>query len=287
MARAAGDEGRRPGMSEPSEFLLENLPLVRQITTSICKRRGMAAEDIDDFIGEVQLRLVSDDYAVIRAFQGRSSFATYLASVVTRHLLDYRNRQWGKWHPSAEAERLGEVALAVERALYRDHLTIDETVAVLAAAQPAVTREDVERLEARLPRRVRRRRVDLDEASGVVSAAPASDPSQSEAATRISKVVASYINCLPKDDQLILKLRFDSELTVADISRALHIDQPSLYRRLYKHFHCLRKELEHAGVSARDVAGLIGTDTGFLDFGLKTGDAGPSEEASGRQEELP
>lgn len=280
-----------PVMSEPSEFLLENLPLVRQITASICKRRGMQPDEVEDFISEVQLRLVSDDYAIIRAFRGRSSFPTYLAAVVTRQLLDYRNHQWGKWHDSAEAERLGEVAIAVERAVYRDHQSIDEAFAALAADHPQLTREAVERLLARLPRRMRRRMVDLDEATAVVSPDRAVDPGQSETAVRISTIVGAYIARLPKNDQLILKLRFDSEMAVAEISRALHIDQQTLYRRFYKHFHLLRIELERAGVAAEDVAALIGTDTAFLDFGLKNEDVGPSEEneraVSGRQEELP
>jgi len=278
-------------MSEPSEFLLKNLALVRQITASICGRRGMGPDEIEDFISEVQLRLVSDDYAIIRAFRGRSSFPTYLAAVVTRQLLDYRNHKWGKWHASAEAERLGDVAIAVERALYRDHQTIDETLAALSTDHPQLTREEVKRLQARLPRRIRRTMVDLDAATTVASTNAAIDPSQSETAARISNVVATYIRQLPKEDQLVLKLRFDAEMSVAEISRALKMDQQTLYRRYYKHFHLLRNELERAGVTADEVAGLIGTDTPFLDFGLKTENPGPSEEheraVSGRQEELP
>ena len=287
MARAAGDDGRHPPMSEPKEFLVENLPLVRQITAAICRRRGMAPDDIEDFICEVQLRLVSDNYAVIRSFRGWSSFATYLAAVVTRQLLDYRNRNWGKWHPSAEAERLGELALAVERALYRVHLTVDEALADLCVSYPDLTRNTLEDLRAKLPRRVRRKTVELDEAAAVASSAADVDPAQAESATQISSVVTSFLDRLPKDDQLILKLRFDSDMTVVEISRALHIEQPILYRRLYKLFHALRAELERAGVSAHDVATLIGVDTAFLDFGLKNRDAGPSEESAGRQEELP
>jgi RNA polymerase sigma factor (sigma-70 family) len=278
-------------MSEPSEFLLENLTLVRQITASICSRRGMQADEIEDFISEVQLRLVSDDYAVIRAFRGRSSFPTYLAAVVTRQLLDYRNHRWGKWHASAEAERLGGVAILVERALYRDHQTIDEALAGLAADHPELKRDDVERLAARLPRRIRRKMVDLDEATTVASNETSSDAGKDETAARISNVVSLYIDRLTKDEQLILKLRFDADMSVADISRALHVDQQTLYRRYYKHFRQLRVELEHAGVAAADVAALIGTDTAFLDFGLKNGDGRPSEEneraVSAGQEELP
>lgn len=278
-------------MSEPREFLLENLPLIRQITASICRRRGMETEDIEDFISEVQLRLISDDYAIIRAFRRRSSFPTFLAAVVTRQLLDYRNRRWGKWHASAEAERLGDTAIAVERALYRDRQTVDEALAALSGEHPELTREDIEELRARLPRRLRRKMVNLDEATAVAAPDVQPDAGHSETAARISDVVARYINTLPKDERLILKLRFDADMAVAEISRALSVDQQLLYRRYYKHFRQLRAALEQAGVAAGDVAALIGTDVAFLDFALKNEDVGPSEEGeravSGRQKELP
>jgi RNA polymerase sigma factor (sigma-70 family) len=284
-------EGEARGMSEPSEFLLENLQLVRQVTASICRRRGFSPDEIEDFLSEVQLRLISNDYAILRAFRGRSSFSTYLAAVVTRQLLDHRNQQWGKWHASAEAERLGEVAIAVERAVYRDHHSSDEALAALVTVYPCLTREDVDGLLTRLPRRVRRRRVDLDEATTVASPDSGVDVGQTQTAVRISGIVAGYIARLPKDEQLILRLRFDSELSVAEIARSLHIDQPALYRRLYGHFHRLRIELEREGVAAFDVAALIGTDAVALDFGLKNDDVGPSGDreraASDRQEDLP
>ena len=278
-------------MAEPSEFLLQNLQLVRQITASICRRRGMDPDEAEDFISEVQLRLVNDDYAIIRAFRGRSSFPTYLAAVVTRQLLDYRNHQWGKWHTSAEAERLGEVATAVERAVYRDHYSVDEALATLVVEHPRLTRDEVDGLLAQLPRRVRRRMVDLDEATAVASPDTSLEAGQSQTALRVSGVVTAYIARLPKDEQLILRLRFESELSVADISRSLRVDQQTLYRRFYRHFHHLRTELERAGVAASDVTALIGTDTAHLDFGLKNDNFGPSEESdravSGRQEDLP
>ncbi len=97
-------------------------------------------------------------------------------------------------------------------------------------------------------------------------------------ASRISGVVCAFIDQLPDEDQLILRLRFDSEMTVAQIARALNLDQQVLYRRLYGKFTMLRKRLEAAGVSADDVTSLIGHDTEFLDFQLKSRGRRPSEE---------
>src|SRR5205085_2672080 len=108
-------------MAESSErLLIENLPLLEQIIESICARKGMHADEIEEFAAEVKLRLVSNDYAVINAYAGRSSFKTYLAAVVSKLLLDHQNQRWGKWRISANAQHLGPVAIALERLLYRD-----------------------------------------------------------------------------------------------------------------------------------------------------------------------
>jgi RNA polymerase sigma factor (sigma-70 family) len=264
-------------MSRPSEFLLANLPLIEQIIASVCRRKGMSADDAEEFSAVMKLRLVEDDYAVIRAFKGRSSFATYIAAVVGHALLDYRNREWGKWRPSANAERLGEVAIQLERLLYRDGLTLDESSSALIAAHPELPRDEIEKIAAELAPRAPRRRVDLDQLPET-AAAPSGNAERVETAVRISSVVCEFIDRLPVDDQLILRLRFDSEMSVAQIARSLGLDQPLLYRRLYKHYADLRTALQDAGLGASDVASLIGQDTEFLDFQLKSRGLRPSEE---------
>src|SRR4029453_14108130 len=50
------------------------------------------------------LRLVEDDYDVLRRFQARSSLPTYVTVVIQRLFLDYRNRLWGKWRPDHQGE---------------------------------------------------------------------------------------------------------------------------------------------------------------------------------------
>lgn len=278
-------------MVEPRDFLLENLPLIQQVVSAVCRRRGMDREETEEFAAEVRLRLVRDDYAVIRRFAGRSSFKTYMTSVVTRLLLDYRNHLWGKWHASAEALRLGDMAVDVEQLLVRDDHSADEALVLLAPKYPEVTLAEIERIAARLPPRIRRKRVDIEEARFVAENARTDDAERSETATRVSRIVNAYIDTLPEDEQLILKLRFDSDMTVAQIARALHADQQKLYRCLYKHFDELHNALMRADVSADEVAELIGTDTTQLDFRFKNRAPRPSvdEESSvaGRPKEMP
>ena len=277
-------------MSEPSEFLLEKLPLIERVIASICRRKGMCADDIEEFSAIVRLRLVENDYAIIRAFQGRSRFATYMAAVVGRLLLDHHNREWGKWRKSAEAERMGELAVKLEKLLYRDERSPDEAFSVLAPSYPELTRKRFDELSARIPARVKRRMVAIDEALSE-PAAQEMDQERVESARHISAIVAESIARFDEDDQLILRLRFESEMTVAQISRSLHLDQQLLYKRFRQLFSDLRHALLSNGIGAADVDDLIGRNLRNLDFDLKNREPRPSQTGestvAGRQKETP
>lgn len=275
-------------MLDPKTFLLEHLPLIEQIIASIGKRNGLDSSAIEELAGEVRLHLVRNDYAVLRKYQGRSPFATYMAAVVGNLLRDRRNREWGKWHASAEAERLGPLALELERHLYRDWRSLDEAIEEMSRTHRDLDRAGLEAIALRLPQRIRRRTVELEAASQVGVRDDERSVERAETAATISREITAYVQTLPELDRLLLHLRFDSEMTVAEIAHSLQSDQQALFRRLYKHFHELRRVLERAGIAAEDVADLIGKDTAALDF-LKKGALRPSQEeeseADGRKKE--
>lgn len=276
-------------MSEPSDLLVRELPLIERITRAVCRRNGMDPDAMEEFTAEVRLRMVKDDYAILRAYQGRSQFKTYIAAVVRRLLIDHRRHDWGKWHDSAAALRIGDIGVDVERSLHREGRSVEETQRQLGAKYPGLSIEKIEQIAARLPPRIRRRRVNVDEALTIEASGGGEQAVQSEMASRISSVVCTFIDGLPDEDQLIFRLRFDCDMTVAQIARSLHRDQQVLYRRLYKHFRELREALTAAGVDARSVEELIGTDSTLLDFRLKNRSVRPSGDdesaVAARQEE--
>src|SRR5262249_8960179 len=105
---------------------------------------------------EVKLRLVEREYEVFRKFQHRSSLRTYLTIVIQRIYLDYRNHLWGKWRPSAEAQRLGHVAVRLETLMARDGFTFDQACEYLRTNEHVVAADsDLEAIVVRLPVRVR------------------------------------------------------------------------------------------------------------------------------------
>lgn len=264
-------------MSTPKELLLANLPLVKRLVVSIGRRARLSPDDIEELAANVNLKLIEGDHAIIRAFQERCSFKTYIGVVIGRLRLDDRNHQLGKWHASAAAERLGEPAVTIERRLYRDELSHDEAFAALAPEHPDLTRPDFDQLVARIPARTRRRNVPIENAVSYLASPDAIPPERKETAAKVSAIVTKAINRMPNDDQTILRLRFESAMTVAEIARSLHLNQQLLYRRFRELLAALREELESDGVTASDVANLIGEDTELLDFHLKSPEDRPSE----------
>jgi RNA polymerase sigma factor (sigma-70 family) len=273
-------------LPKASDTLLEHLPLVERIITNVCRRRGMDAAQTEEFAAFVKLRLVENDYAIIRAFKERSSFGTYMTTVVSRLLNDYRNHEWGKWHDSAEAKRHGTLAIDLERCIVRDSRTLDEAYGALLPKYPNITRTVLEEIAARFPNRHRRKMLSLDEhPDKEIGTDPTDLVASAELAECISRVVNIFIRGLPKEDQRLLQLRFGSDMPVPQIGKVLHQDAQSLYRRLRTHMGGLRAALEAAGVSAHDVGRLIGCDAAIFDFRLKTGGGRPSNENGTAPEE--
>lgn len=264
-------------MSTPKELFLANLPLIKELVVAIGRRARMSHDDIEELAANVNLKLIENDYAIIRAFEERCKFKTFIAVVIGRLRLDDRNHQLGKWHASAAAERLGEPAVTVERRLYRDELSHDEAFAALAPEHSDLTRTDFDQLVARIPARTRRRIVPIENAVSYIASPDAIPPERAEMAAKISAIVTKAIGQLQNHDQMILRLRFESAMNIAEIARSLQLNQQLLYRRFRELVAALREELESAGVTASDVADLIGEDTELLDFRLKSREDRPSQ----------
>jgi RNA polymerase sigma factor (sigma-70 family) len=75
------------------------------------------------------------------------------------------------------------------------------------------------------------------------------------------RALASAIAEEPAEDQVILRMRFWEGSSVADIARALRIEQKPLYRRLERALGSLRQQLELQGISADHVRALLEDET--------------------------
>ena len=259
-------------------LFLAELKTIEKILRFSCRRAGLREDEAEDFAADVQLKLIDNEYAIIRQHDRRSSFAGFMSVVIHRLLLDYRNAQWGKWHASAEAKRQGERGVTIEAMLYRDGRTIDEALPALLRRWPDLTRAEVEKIARSLPDRVRRpRTVEIEcaaervgeDAETVQAAAFESD--RAGRARKVGAIVRSGIRDLEETDRLLCKLHFEGAMTVAEIARTLKVEPKPLYRRIQRALAKVRALLEKRGVRAEEVKELLSAPTTHFDFGFDAG----------------
>jgi RNA polymerase sigma factor (sigma-70 family) len=250
---------------------------VERLSRHVCRGARLNPADVDDFVSHVAMKLVEDDYAVLRRFEGRCTISSFLIVVIRRALSDYQAHLFGKFRPSAEAERLGPEALMLESLLQRDGRSLDEAVSSMQAAGRTMTRPEAERIAARLPeRRVRPRYVEIDEEGSGVQLSVTTERMERElgrgdratTSSTVSATLRQAIGHLPAEDQTLLRLKFLAGWSVADIARSTRIDQQQLYARLRRICRSLRAELVGAGIDAARVNDIIGQSDVDLDFGL-------------------
>jgi RNA polymerase sigma factor (sigma-70 family) len=288
--RGASGDGTAPVPGDPEHYqamFVSNLDVIETVIRQVCLRQKLSGSEAEDFDSEVKVRLVDHDYEVFRKFQHRSSLRTYLTIVIQRIYLDYRNHLWGKWRPSAEAQRLGPVAVRLETLMARDGFAFDQAFEYLRTNEHvAATDSDLYGIFVRLPIRTRRAMVGEEEIEAVADSRSAVDDpllyNQRHAdARRILDALTVAIQSLTDQDRVILRLRFQDGLAVADIARALHLDQKPLYRRFETLLRQLRAALESAGIDPREASELVERNDMDISLALLARTSGADDPGAG------
>jgi DNA-directed RNA polymerase specialized sigma24 family protein len=157
-------------------LFLFQLSVIERVISFVSSRHHLPGSDADDFGSHVKLKLIENDYAILKKFEGRSNLRTYLTVVIQRLFLDYRIMAWGKWRPSAEAKRFGEIAILLERLTHRDGYGFEEACELMQTNhQITMSRPDLEAIAARLPHRLRRRFESEDALTNLADDQPSPD----------------------------------------------------------------------------------------------------------------
>lgn len=244
-------------------LLLDHLDLINQIVRTVGRRRHLSAAEQEDFASFVHLRMVDDDYAILRKFQNRSTLWTYLAAVIERMSFDFCVEEWGRWRPSAMAERLGPVAVALERLINRDSHSVDEALEILTTNHDvALTHAELRTLWKQLPVRLRHTEVGEEAAQELSghdsSEAAVDDADRRETVNRLQSALQNAFAQVAPQDRVLIALRFDQDLSMVEIAKLTGRSVPTLHRRLDKSVKQLRFALSDAGFEPREVANLIG-----------------------------
>ncbi|HYI12409.1 MAG TPA: sigma-70 family RNA polymerase sigma factor [Thermoanaerobaculia bacterium] len=243
---------------DAGKLFRENLGVVDRAIVRVCHRAGLQGADAEDFASDAKLALMENDYEILRPYRGECGLETFLTVVIQNLLSDSRDRTLGRFRPSAEAKRLGEAAVLLERLVVRDGRPLEEVLPIVR-----LTRAEAVATLDRLPARaIRARVVDMDivDPESYASGERADERVLTSEAERIAsetnRVVRETLATMSLEDRTILRLHYASNMTVADISRILRLPQRPLYRRLEASVAQLRRALTKAGLDASSVADL-------------------------------
>lgn len=245
---------------DPERTFLDHIAVIDRIFGVIARRHSLNPSDAEEFASWARARIIDGNYAVIRKFGGRSSLATYLSVVIGNLFLDYRNSIWGRWRPSAAALRIGPLGIRIEELLYREGHSLREAIGVLQSAGVTLSDTEIARIAAKIPPRGRTNEVGLEKVDTASIAIDAPLPVSDEDA-EIGAAVRAVLAQLPPDDQIIVRMRFWDDISVADIARTLRVEQKPLYRKLESIQKQMRAALAKRGIDEARVAEVLAGGT--------------------------
>jgi RNA polymerase sigma factor (sigma-70 family) len=259
-------------MTQPDEYetlFREQLPLIEKLLAAIVRRLGLRGDDADDYMSWARVRLWEHDYAILRKWRRECLLSTYLTIVLTNLGHDFLVQRNGRWRASAAAQRLGRVAILLERLLYRYHMPLAEAGEWLrTSGEATLSDRELSVLRDQLPDHAttwRATRADSpadavppdtlpDDATADARLLAAETDSVRRAALR---TLAAAIARLSPREQVVIRMFFLEGQTIADVSRALRVAQKPLYRIKDGALRSLQRYLKEAGMTAEVLRELL------------------------------
>lgn len=255
-----------PDHTDPSAVFEAHRLWIQKVAEITCRRNSVWGDDAEDFAAIAVMKVIENDFAVLRQYQEKAELKTYLATVVVRRFYEWTRERWGRWRHSARAEQLGETAKHLEALVYRDGHSLREAVEVLRSrGKLAESDVEVARLFAQIPPRTphhgKAEQAPLDGiASGSQADGPVLDAEREERCRGVMDVMFRALSRLEPEDQVLVRGRYGEGRSVADLARALRCDQMPLYRRSDRLRNEIRSFMESAGVRAEDVRECLGLE---------------------------
>jgi RNA polymerase sigma factor (sigma-70 family) len=246
---------------DPRTFLSAHCRQISHQARQIGRRQGLPEHRLDDFVGDVMVKLLEGECRVLRVFEGRSGLSSYVSAVIVHLAQDERNRLWGKWRPSAVAKKLGQEALLLERLISRDGFGLEEAARAVRERFPELEPGKVEKLAHELPIRYKRRLV-TDETLDDLPAPEDIELSLEACARRceVLKALRRAVAALDDRTRQILVWRFERGCRVQEIADALSLRQREVFGILDTARRKLRRALEAQGIMAHDALAELGQD---------------------------
>ncbi len=244
-----------------TEFLGQYSPLIKRVI----RRHEDDLERAKDCFADVCAALSDDGFRRLRSFRsdGPARFRTWLIAVVSNLCLDWRRKQDGRVRPTRAVSRLSELDQQVYRCIYVHGMSRIRCVSTLAPRFPQLTEAAVAEVSARLfalltPQQrwqlsVRRSGLKPmacgaeaeDDDPSLQVADPGAGPDDLTEAMQVRQQLQDALAQLPTEQRLLLRLRYEQDLTLAEVARLMRLPDPFRANRQI-----------HAALDA--LAGLVG-----------------------------
>lgn len=245
--RDAGDRGAR------EELIERFLPLAR----SLARRYEHRGEPLEDLVQVASLALVKavDRYQPVRG----NAFSSFAVPTIAGELKRYfRDRTWAIRPPRDLQER----ALSVEQAAGQLHQQLDRapTVTEIADATHSTDEQVLEALRARNARGAMSLQAPAkggeDDNQVLADTFGADDPGFELAELRAG--LAGLLAVLSPRDRMVLRLRFEQDMTQAEIGEAVGVSQMQISRIMRRSIDQLRYVADRRGTARTDSTPLGG-----------------------------
>lgn len=227
-----------------AEFLARYSPVISRAV----RLHGIDRDSAEECSAFVSSALADDGFRRLRCFrlEGPARFRTWLTAVVSNLCVDWLRRERGRVRPLRRVSRLPELDQRVYSCIYEQGMSRAQCLMTLASRFPDLTAAQVSEINARLfgmltpqqrwhlSARTKARHpavgdVACDEdAPAWQRAAPEPGPDDLAADSQERERLQGALAKLPPRQRLLLRLRYEQDLTLAEVARLT--GQPDPFR---------------------------------------------------------
>jgi RNA polymerase sigma factor (sigma-70 family) len=249
------------GQMVDPEKILSSSDLLIKIET-VCKRHFSAENDQNECYLYVIDSLKADNFKRLRAFKGKSKLNTYLYALINSLVIDFRRKKYGRRRIPAGVAKLGKWAEAVYRFVCWQRFTFDDAydflrIDGLYSGSYIEFIKDIESIK-KAPCRENPAFQSIDEtpessfkninAEGSIPLELMIQKLDREKRIQAITVIRETTVAFSEDDQLLIKLVYGSDQSVAEAARVIGLPASTAGKRLKNLLTKYREKLLVVGI---------------------------------------